>query len=95
MKVFKSAKAQEDLIQIWIYIAADSERAADNLLDGIETKLEALRAFPEIGVAREDIRPGLRMLVSGEYVILYRVGEESVDIIRIVHGRRDLEALED
>jgi toxin ParE1/3/4 len=95
MKVFRSAKAQEDLVQIWIYIAMDSERAFDRVLDAIEGKFDALGDFPEIGGARDDIRPGLRMLVSSEYVILYRVSADGVDIVRVVHGQRDLEALKD
>jgi toxin ParE1/3/4 len=78
-----------------LHVAADNERAADAVLDAIEVKCDVLRAFPEIGVAREDIRPGLRMLVSSEYVILYRLNRPSVDIVRVVHGRRDLEALKD
>jgi toxin ParE1/3/4 len=69
--------------------------AADRVLDEIEGKFDALGDFPEIGVARDDVRPGLRMLVSGAYVILYRVGADGVDIVRVVHGRRDLEALKD
>ena len=95
MKLVKSAQAQEDLIEIWVHVATDNERAADQVLDGIEARLDALLAFPEMGVAREDIRPGLRMLVSGAYVILYRIGEQDIDIVRVVHGRRDLETLED
>jgi toxin ParE1/3/4 len=93
MKVFKSHQAQEDLIDIWLGIYPESEAAANRLLDQIEAKLSLLPEFPEMGAARDDIRPGLRMLISGEYLVLYRILGREIEIVRVVHGRRDLEAL--
>ena len=46
---------------------------------------------PKIGAVRDDIRPGLRYLVSGSYLLLYRlVSDAEVEIVRVVHGHRDL-----
>jgi toxin ParE1/3/4 len=52
-----------------------------------------LRDFPLMGPSRDDLRPGFRMLVAGEYVILYRAMQDRVEIIRVLHGRRDLDGL--
>jgi plasmid stabilization system protein ParE len=55
-----------------------------------------LGSFPRIGRSREeDLGPGYRSLAVGEYVIVYCVEDEDEDalILRVVHGRRDLEAL--
>ncbi|MER8438263.1 type II toxin-antitoxin system RelE/ParE family toxin [Mesorhizobium sp. M1312] len=41
---------------------------------------------------REDIAAGIRHLVVGEYLTLYRVGEDAVEILRVLHGRRNIEA---
>jgi len=36
---------------------------------------------------------GLRSVLVSPYVIFYRVGESSLDIVRVLHGRRDLDAI--
>ena len=47
-----------------------------------------------MGRARdEDLRPGMRSFPVGEYIILYRVQNEDVIILRVVRGNRDLPAL--
>jgi toxin ParE1/3/4 len=46
-----------------------------------------------MGPARDDIRPGQRYLVSGSYLLLYRILGDDIEIVRIVHGRRDLYGL--
>lgn len=93
MKITQTAQAQEDLIGIWAHVAADSLAAADRLLDEIGAKVKLLAAFPEMGVARDDLRAGMRVLVFNEYVVLYRLVRKSVEIVRVVHGRRDLRGL--
>ena len=53
-----------------------------------------LAGFPYIGRSRDDdFGPGCRSLAVGEYVIVYCVENEDVLILRVVHGRRELEAL--
>jgi len=37
--------------------------------------------------------PDLRSVLVLPYVIFYRVMDSSVDIVRVVHGRRDLDAI--
>jgi Plasmid stabilization system protein len=85
-----SRRAREDLIDIWLHIAADDPGAADRVLDRLELAAMNLIANPRMGPARDDIRPGLRYLVSDTYLILYRIAENGVEIVRVVHGRRDL-----
>ncbi|WP_366664784.1 type II toxin-antitoxin system RelE/ParE family toxin [Mesorhizobium sp.] len=62
------------------------------LLDRIEARWQQLATYPFSGASREDIAPGIRHLVVGEYLTLYRVGEDSVEILRVLHGRRRIEA---
>jgi len=64
-EIVVSRRAREDFKRIWLYIAHDNEAAADRLLLAIDAKIERLRGFPEIGVSRDDIRPGARALVHG------------------------------
>lgn len=90
LALIRSAGAEEDLIEIWSHVAAFSETAADRLLDRFERRWELLTSQPYSGAAREDIAPGLRHVVVGEYLSLYRVTEEAILIVRVLHGRRDL-----
>ena len=90
-----SRRAEEELRQIWRYIAAENPTAADRLLLGIADKLQNLRNFPGIGTLRNDIRPGSRMLVEGNYLLLseHDAVNDVVELIAVVDGRRDLAGL--
>lgn len=56
----------------------------------LNTALRELADFPLLGVARDDLSPGLRSLQVGQHVILYRADERNVVIIRVLHKRMDL-----
>lgn len=90
--LFISRRAEEDLRQIWRHVAAENPAAADRMLLRIDEKLQLLRDFPDIGTLRDDIRPGFRMLVEGNYLLLYEHVEVEgvVEIVAVVDGRRDL-----
>lgn len=92
-RVFFTRAAREDLIDIWTHIAADDTAAADRVLDRLDEAAAHLAQNPQMGPARDDIRPGLRYLVSGSYLLLYRMVDGDIEIVRAVHGRRDLYGL--
>jgi toxin ParE1/3/4 len=56
----------------------------------IAAKLERLARFPDLGSPKPEIAPTARMLVEGSYVILHEVVDDTVEIVRVVHGVRDL-----
>lgn len=90
-----SQRAKDDFKRIWRYVALDDEVAADRLLLALDAKIERLRAYPEIGPARDEIRPGARALVHGFYLVLYeyQAAADIVEIVTIVEGMRDLSQL--
>ncbi len=90
LEVWRSADAEEDLIAIWLHIAGDNPRAADRMLDRIDQRWNLLATQPYSGPARTDIAPGIRHLVIGPYLTLYRVHPDHIEILRVLHGRRDL-----
>ena len=45
--------------------------------------------MPGMGVAKPEIRRGLRMPPLGDYLILYEATEGAVKIVRVLHGARD------
>ena len=86
----RTAQAEGDLIDIWIYVAQDNPEAADKLLDEIEAKFSLLADNPHIGPARPDIAPELRYSPVASYLILYRIIPGGIEIVRVVHGARKL-----
>ena len=81
------------MFDIWATIAVHSERAADRLIARFYAAEELLASFPEIGEARTEIAADLRKWTVTPYVMLYRIAAGAVEIVRIVHGARDLPAL--
>lgn len=94
--IIRTARADEDLIEIWSYIAAENIVAADRILDAIDARWRQLAQHPYSGVARDDIAPGIRHLIAGKYFILYRIVGNAVEIIRVLNSRRKIgqEAIE-
>ena len=91
--VQRTAQADEDLIDLWVYIAQDNPDAADHLLDEFEKKFALLAGQPRLGAARSDIAPGLRHFPVGNYLILYREIDPGIEVVRVVHGARRLSDL--
>ncbi len=89
----KTALAEKDLIDIWLYIAQDNPSAADHLLNTFEEKGWLLAENPELGQARPDIDEDFRYLPVGRYLMLYRVISGGIELVRVVHGMRMLSAL--
>jgi toxin ParE1/3/4 len=92
-RLIRTARAEEDLIEIWTYIAQDNPQAADRLLDLLDRKSLTLAKTPHLGMARSDIAEGVRHLPVGNYLILYRIRGNDVEVVRYVHGKRRLRDL--
>lgn len=88
-----SPAAETDLDDIWYAIALDNLTAADRALDAIRQRCDQLSDFPESGPLRSEISSQARSLNAGSYIILYQISATSVEIVRIVHGARDVTAL--
>lgn len=85
-----SGRARADLLDIWVEVATADPAAADRLYDRIEARVRILETFAEAGAARPDIALEARVLVERPYVILYRILPEGVQIVRVLHGARDI-----
>ncbi len=83
-------RARADLLALWIEIAKHNPAAADRVYDRLEARVNILSEFPEAGVTRPDIAAEARMLVESPYLILYRIRPEDVQIVRVLHGARDV-----
>ncbi|VVS99347.1 type II toxin-antitoxin system RelE/ParE family toxin [Erythrobacter sp. EC-HK427] len=92
-----SDAAERDLEDIWDWIAKQNIAAAQRTVEAIDGHIRLLGRTPQIGRIRAEIAPDLRALVEGNYLILYRFDESDkrVEIVRIIHQRRNLSALFD
>lgn len=88
--------AEQDLTDIWDYIAADNLEAADRVLDAIASAFVRLAERPEMGHYREDLADkSLRFDAVYSYLIVYRWETQPLQIIRVLHGARDVRAILD
>ena len=91
-----AGEAEVDLDDIWLYVATESYSmdVATRLIDGITDRFFVIATFPYAGRARDpDFGIGTRSFAAGDYVIVYCVEGEDVCILRVVHGKRQLEDL--
>lgn len=91
--IVKLPLAKTDLVEIWDYIADDSEARADAFIETINQKLRSLASQPNIGRVRDEIATNLRSFPVGRYVIFYRKFSEGIEIVRVLHSARDLDMI--
>lgn len=84
-------EAENDLEEIWWFIAQDSPDNADRFLDRIQETCLALSGFPKLGASREELITDLRNHPVGNYLIFYFPLDDGIDVVRVLHGSRDIE----
>lgn len=92
-RLLRSRQALQDLDDIWFYIAQDSVGAADAWLDHLFDKARTLAEQPLIGRARPELGPEIRSLPVGAYMLYYRPLNDGVELARILHSSRDIDAV--
>jgi toxin ParE1/3/4 len=92
-RVVWAPKARQDLREVWRYYArVASPDIANKLLREISRVGERLAEQSTLWRARDEVMPGLRSVNVAPYILFYRVTEARVEIARVLHGRRNLEA---
>jgi toxin ParE1/3/4 len=82
-----------DLAEIWAYIADDRVASADAFAASIDKKFHGLARHPGMGRARPELSKGLRSFVVGRYVIFYLSLPNGIDVVRVLHGARDIDTV--
>lgn len=83
-------KAVDDMEAIAYRIGEDNPAAADRWLATLDELLNRLAEFPRLAPC-SSINSHWRVMPFGSYLLVYREIEHGVDLLRIVHGSRDLE----
>ena len=88
-----SPLAAEDLEEIWHHIHAGNPPAADKMILRIFDIFSLLCANPLAGRIRKEILPKVRSLPVMPYLVFYIPTSKRIEIIRVLHGSRDIETL--
>lgn len=88
-KALYTPKAEADLYEIWVNIAADSIHAADGVVRRLADAADLAASQPLMGVARPELSPTARLLVKGMYIVIYEPQPHGILVVAVVHGMRD------
>jgi len=92
-QVARRPLAETDILEIWDYIADDSFAAADRWVDHLDEQFRLLATQPMMGRARDELAPGVRSFSFGRYVVFYVPLDDGIDVVRVLHGARDIDAV--
>jgi len=93
-----AAAARDDLINIAGYIARQSGTSllAKQFTDQLRRKCADLAASPfSMGRSRPELRPDMRSVAFGNYVIFFRYSRNTLEVVNILEGHRDFGAFFD
>lgn len=82
--------ARQDLMDIGDFIAMDNPQRAVSFIAEIEAKMREAAERPHSFALRRDLREGLRAARHGRYLIFFLAMPDEVQIVRVLHGARDL-----
>lgn len=85
-------ESKEDLLGIKQYIKYDLQKPeiSQKLISKIRNEINNLKYNPKIYEVIDDEllnKIGIRKLIVDNYIIFYRVKNDSIDIVRIMYGR--------
>lgn len=99
--VNKRPQVIRDLIDLATYIAEDNLDASDRFLVAAEETFKQVAKTPGIGKLSQLSNPNLadvrQQAIKGfrKYLVFYRPTDSEVEILRVIHGARDIEAILD
>ena len=85
--------AETDILEIWDFIADDNPAAADRWVDQLDAQFQMLATQPKLGRARNELAPRVRCFPVGRYVVFYVPRDDGIDVVRVLHSARDIDAV--
>ena len=86
-------QARVDLKESWRHVAVDSENAADRLFAAFLERFQRLGNHSMMDEQRPDLGEGIRQFTVASYIVFYRPQSTGIEVVRVVHGSRDIPAL--
>jgi plasmid stabilization system protein ParE len=86
--------AEGDLLIILEYLEGERPSAALRVLDALEQAMQFLAENPGVGHVRSDLTgQEVRFWTVFNYLVIFRPGTEPLQIVRVLHGKRDVSRL--
>lgn len=92
-RAIRTASANDDVLAIAAFIAADKPSAAIRWLDDLDETIARLACQPYLGEAVEHLAPGMRRHCFGNYLLFYLPIDDGIELRRVLHGARQIEDL--
>lgn len=90
-KIVLSPRARQDIIDILRYTGETwGQGQLHTYRDKINDALQAIGYNPELGHRREDLPQTHRAYLVGTHVIVYRIDDVALGVVRILHQRMSL-----
>ncbi|MEI9895940.1 MAG: type II toxin-antitoxin system RelE/ParE family toxin [Chthoniobacter sp.] len=89
-QILRTRASRSDYDEIWSYIAVRDLAAADRVVDQFDATLKVIASTPHIGRKVDELASGLRSFPLGNYLIFYRPIEDGIQLIRLLHGAREI-----
>jgi toxin ParE1/3/4 len=95
-EIRKKPQAERDIEECFVFIGEENLDVGVHFLVAVEETIEFISKNPLVGSVREFKNPQIKnirmMLVKGfhNYQIFYTVEAETIEIVRVLHGARDL-----
>ncbi len=86
-----SRRADADMDARWEYVARHSPAAANRWIQMVRDKFRFLSKHPETGELCPELGAGVRRFAAGNHGIYYRLHEDHLEIVRVVHAARDVD----
>jgi toxin ParE1/3/4 len=87
-----SSQAEQDLEDIWTYLAEQDQIAADKQISQILNRFPMLAQFPDMGKKRNDLMKELRSFPVKPYLVFYTKITDGIEIFRLLHQSRDVKS---
>ncbi len=91
--VRRTARARLDYLDIFIHVAGHNAPAAERLVRSFDEAILLLQHMPKCGPARAEIGRDVRSYPVGKYLVLYRIADDAIELLRVVHGSRKMRGI--
>lgn len=89
-----SRAAEQDMLDLWAYIAQENPAAADLVVAEMEAAMQRLCEQPAAGHLRSDLTAApVRFWTVRSYLVVYQFDERALYVVRVLSGYRDIAAL--
>ncbi len=94
-RIVRRPKAEQDLDDIFNWIADQSPANADRYIARIISTIRHVAEMPQMGTLRLPSHLNIRSFPVGNHLVFYQLIDAGIEVIRVIHGARDWENDED